>query len=191
MDPVGPETGYDLPQQRADIVTVSHDDPGHAALDRVQPGYRAITGPGEYEISEVFIQGVQTYPKRTDDQPSPIHTLYRVEIDDLVICHLGALDQMLTEEQTAALSAVDVLLVPIGGGAVLDAARAAEVIALLEPSIVIPMLYRTEQGDHDLEPLDRFLKVMGGTDVEPRDRITIRKADLSGGEQTDVKVLQP
>jgi hypothetical protein len=37
-------------------------------------------------------------------------------------------------------------LVPVGGGGGLNAAKAAEVISLLEPNIVIPMHYATSEA---------------------------------------------
>ena len=189
MDPVGPETGYRLPLQQADIVTVSHDHPGHNAVDRVRPGYRLITGPGEYEIREVFIQGVRTYHDSEGGKRLGKNTVYTVEIDDLVICHLGDLGHTLSESEAAALNGVDVLLVPVGGGPTLDASGAAEVIGQIEPSVVIPMQFRTPEGDHDRDPVDRFLKAMGAAAVEPRDRVSIRTSDL--GETVEVVLLQP
>ncbi|MDI3340545.1 MAG: MBL fold metallo-hydrolase [Sphaerobacter sp.] len=189
MDPVGPATGYTLPLQQADIVTVSHDHPGHTALERVRPGCRVIAGPGEYEIREVFIQGIRTYHDAEGGKRHGKNTVYTVEIDDLVICHLGDLGHTLDEAQAAALNGVDVLLVPVGGGPTLDAATAAEVIGQIEPAVVIPMQFRTAQGDAERDPVDRFLNAMGATSVTPRDRITLRKADL--GEALEVVVLQP
>jgi len=38
---------------------------------------------------------------------------------------------------------VDVLLVPVGGGASLNAAQAAEIISLVEPYIAVPIHYNT------------------------------------------------
>ena len=52
--------GYSPLKVRADIVTVSHDAPGHNYADAVKGTSRVITGPGEYEIGGVFITGVQT-----------------------------------------------------------------------------------------------------------------------------------
>lgn len=189
MDPVGPETGYRISRQRADIVTVSHDHPGHCALDLVEPGFRAITGPGEYEIREVLVHGVSTYHDDEGGKRLGKSTAYFVEIDDLVIGHLGDLGQVLSEDQVSAMASVDVLLIPIGGGPTIDAARAVEVIGQIEPGVVIPMQYRTEKGDHDRDPLERFLKEMGVTEYEAASQYSVKRADL--GESVQVVVLQP
>jgi hypothetical protein len=56
---------------KADIVTVSHEAPGHNYVSAVKGKSHVITGPGEYEIGGVFITGVQTngHSKRTDEEP--------------------------------------------------------------------------------------------------------------------------
>jgi L-ascorbate metabolism protein UlaG (beta-lactamase superfamily) len=188
-DPLSPDSGYDMRQPQADIVTVSHDHTNHAALDRVTPGFRAITGPGEYEIHEVFISGIQTYHDNDKGRQRGKNTIYVIEIEDLVICHVGDLGHALTDEQSENLSSVDVLIVPVGGGPTLDATAAAELIGQIEPSVVIPMQFRTERGDSERDPLEPFLKKFGIGEIEVKDRVTLRKSDLS--ETLQVVILRP
>lgn len=189
MDPLGPSSGYSLPEQSADVVTISHPHPNHAALDGIPSGFRVVRGPGEYEIAGVFVTGVQTFPDKDQGATRPANTVYVVELDELVICHLGDLGAPLSEEQSSRIGPVDVLLVPVGGGPTLDAASAVEVIGQIEPAIVVPMQYATAQGDGDREPLERFLKQVGSPDVQPQSKLVIRKADLA--DTMKVVVLQP
>ena len=189
MDPVSPESGYDIGPQSADIVTVSHNHKNHAALELVKPDYKAITGPGEYEIHEVFMSGVATYHDGERGARLGKNTVYLVEIEDLIFCHVGDLGHALTEEQSESLSSVDVLIVPVGGGPTLDATAAAELIGQIEPSVVIPMQYRTERGDFDRDPLEPFLKKLGIGEIEVKDRVNLKKSDLS--ETLEVVILRP
>jgi L-ascorbate metabolism protein UlaG (beta-lactamase superfamily) len=189
MDPVGRSTGYSLPKQKADIVTVSHNHPGHSATGQVQDGYFLIDGPGEYEVSDVFITGVRTFHDAKGGQEHGFNTLYLVELEELRICHLGDLGHPLSEEQLEGLDDVDVLLVPVGGGKSLDAPGANEVIGQIEPKIVIPMHYRTANGDQNLEALDRFCKELGVEQVTPQEKLTVRKSDLP--ETVKVVILEP
>ena len=53
-------TGYPALNVRSDIVTISHDAPGHNNLSAIKNKKHIITGPGEYEIGSVFITGVRT-----------------------------------------------------------------------------------------------------------------------------------
>ena len=49
----------------------------------------------------------------------------------------------LREEQAAAIGAVDLLFIPVGGGPTLGADGAREIVARLAPRWVVPMHYRT------------------------------------------------
>src|SRR5690606_38760919 len=175
MDPVPRSKGFRYNKQRADIVTLSHDHPGHTATDMISTEFKLVDGPGEYEINEVFITGVRTYH---DNQRGAVHgrnTVYVVEVEGLKICHRGDLAHELTDEQAEAIESIDVLLAPVGGGPGLDAPRAVAVINQIEPGIVVPIQYRTEFGDQELDPVERFLNEMGVSDVTPEEKLTVRK----------------
>lgn len=189
LDPVPRSSGYRAEKQKADIVTISHEHDGHTATENISGDFKIIQGPGEYEMNDVFVTGIRTYH---DDQRGALHgrnTVYLIEVEGMTFCHLGDLGHRLSEEQVEALESVDVLMVPIGGGTVLDATQAVEVIGQVEPRLVIPMQYQTAYGDKDLDDLERFLKEMGSPEVTPVDRLQIRQSDL--GETLEVAILEP
>lgn len=62
----------------------------------------------------------------------------------LTVAHLGDLAQVPTQTQIETLGAVDIVLVPVGGGTGLNATQAAEIVSLIEPSIIVPMHYQTD-----------------------------------------------
>jgi L-ascorbate metabolism protein UlaG (beta-lactamase superfamily) len=194
-DPYDESLGYPTLRLKADIVTVSHAAPGHSHIEAVMGESRALRGPGEYEIGGVFITGIPTAQtqsesakkKKPASEPKS-NTVFVFDYDGLTVCHLGDLDHVPSQAQIEALGAVNVALVPVGGGAGLNAAQAAEVISLLEPSIVVPMHYRTDSGSPDLEPVSKFLKEMGlgATKAEPGLKVT--RASLP--EETHVMLLE-
>ena len=57
-DPYDDSIGYPALKLKADIVTVSHEAPGHNYVDAVKGERQVITGPGEYEIGGVFVTGL-------------------------------------------------------------------------------------------------------------------------------------
>lgn len=188
-DPVPRALGYRFDKQRADIVTISHDHPGHTATEVISGEFKLVDGPGEYEMNEVFITGIRTYH---DDKRGEVHgrnTVYLFEVENMIICHLGDLGHGLAEEQVEALAKADILIVPVGGGTVLDGAQAAEVVGQIEPKMVIPMQFQTPYGDSEREGVDRFLKEMAAQDVQPVDKIAVRASDLQ--DSTQVVVLEP
>lgn len=185
-DPYDDDIGYRLPKLRADVVTVSHDAPGHANLKGWGRSTRLITRPGEYEIGGVFIIGVAMHnPKKKDVRPN---IAFLFDFDGLTIAHLGDLDYVPSQSEVDALGAVNIALVPVGGGMALSAAQAAEVISLIEPDVVVPMHYKTPLTTLNLEPVERFLKVMGISKVQPEEALRI--SAHSSAEQTQVVLLE-
>jgi L-ascorbate metabolism protein UlaG (beta-lactamase superfamily) len=193
IDPFDDSVGYGALRLKADIVCVSHDSPGHNCVDAVKGEKRVITGPGEFEIGGVFITGVSTRhapdtsgkKKKTESKDS--NTLYLIDFNGLTVAHLGDLDYVPTQQQIENLGAVDIALVPIGGGGGLNASQAAEVISLLEPSIVVPMHFRTPEISLKLDTLQKFVKEMGLSEPKAQELLKVTKADLP--EETHVVVL--
>ncbi len=191
-DPFDDSLGYDVPKIKADIVTISHEAPGHSNVAAAK-GARVLRGPGEYEIGGVFITGIATgrsepagKKRKTEGENHP-NTLYLFDFDGLTVCHLGDLDHVPTQTQIEDLGTVGIALVPVGGGGGLNAANAAEVISLIEPSIVIPMHYKTNDTTVKLDPLSKFLKEMGLGNLKPQEALKVTKSQLP--EETQVVVL--
>lgn len=190
VDPFDSKTiGYSPLKLKADIVTISHDARGHNNADAVKGTSHVITGAGEFEIGGVFITGVQTdgtgAGKKTKDLVR--NTLYVFDYDGLTVAHLGDLKQVPSQAEIEALGNVNVALVPVGGGGGLNAAKAAEVISLLEPSIVVPMHYSTPDGKIALDSLNKFLKEMGLSKPEAQPSLKVSHSSLP--DETHVIVL--
>ena len=187
-DPFDSEiVGYESLKLRADIVTVSHDAPGHNFVNAVKGTSHKLTGPGEFEIGGVFITGVQTDTNNKKNADKPRNTLFLFDFDGLTIAHLGDLSQVPSQSEVEALGTVNVALVPVGGGNGLNAAKAAEVISLLEPNIVIPMHYASQVARLELDPLSKFLKEMGLTSQETVPGLKVSRSGLP--DETKVIVL--
>ncbi len=188
-DPVGRGTGYLLPKQTADVVTLSDQDPANANVDAIKPEFTTVSGPGEYEVHDVFVTGIRTYRDTEQGRERGHNTVYLIEIEGMRVGHLGDLGHPLSEEQAEAMANVDVLLVPVGGGDVLEPAQAAEIIGQLEPKIVVPMRFATAQGDRELGTLEPFCKELGVEVPVPIEKLVVRQADLA--EALRVTALEP
>ncbi|MGQ9676721.1 MAG: MBL fold metallo-hydrolase [Chloroflexota bacterium] len=177
-DPYGSEIGYVLGKVSADIVTVSHDHYDHNNVGAVTGSPKVISGPGEYEIRGVRITGIRTFHDSEGGLRRGKNTVYVIELDDLVVAHLGDLGHVPTPEQVQQMGNVDVLLIPVGGTFTINAAQAAEVVNLVEPKIVIPMHYKTPSLKLDVDSADRFLREMGVKQVEPQPKLVVNKGAL-------------
>lgn len=182
------EVGYEPLKLKADIVTVSHNTPGHNFTSAVKGEPHLIDGPGEFEIGSVFITGIQTNGHTKKDADEIRNTLYLFDFNSVTVLHLGDLNRVPTQTEVEAIGPVHVALVPVGGGSSLNAAKAAEMISLLEPNIVIPMHYSTPASLIKLDPLGKFLKEMGLTDVPTQPTLKVTSVN-SLPEETQVIVL--
>jgi L-ascorbate metabolism protein UlaG (beta-lactamase superfamily) len=177
-DPYSPDTGYTLGKQNAAIVTVSHQHPGHSYTAGINSDPHLVTGPGEYEISNVLIIGLASYH---DDEKGLIkgkNTIYLIEMDDITICHMGDLGHPLTESQTEEMGNVDILMLPVGGVSTINASMAAAIVRQIEPKIILPMHYGTPSLKRTLDPVDKFLKEIGTHDITPQAKLTITRNNL-------------
>jgi L-ascorbate metabolism protein UlaG (beta-lactamase superfamily) len=177
-DPYSPEIGYSLGKIKADIVTVSHEHPGHGKPEGVGGDPKIIKRPGEYEVSGVLIIGIDTFHDKEKGAQRGKNTVYLLEIDEVSICHLGDLGHVLNGEQVEEIDDVDVLMLPVGGVSTINAATAAEVVRQIEPKIVIPMHYQTPALKFELDPVEKFLKEIGAKQVEPVLKLSVSKSSL-------------
>jgi L-ascorbate metabolism protein UlaG (beta-lactamase superfamily) len=188
LDPYDDAIGLALPKLSAEIVTVSHDHADHNAANKVKGTSKrdvpfVITESGEYEIGRISVFGAKTYHDDEKGAKRGTNIVYTVLVDGLRICHLGDLGHDLTADQLDEIGTIDILLCPVGGEYTIGPEQAVKTIRSLEPSIVVPMHYRTPEHDQQrfaqLKTLEDFLKVYG---VEP---VPVPKIDLDRSQLPD------
>lgn len=185
IDPFDPDfTGLKLPKGlSADVVLVSHghEDHNNAGAVLTPQGEKPMVfdRAGEYEIARVVITGINSFHDDSNGSQRGTNTIFHLMFDNLDIVHLGDLGQAkLTEEQVAQLGQTDILLVPVGGIYTIAAKGASDIVAQLEPKIIIPMHYKIEGLKFDLEGVDGFLKEMGAENAVPQQKLSISKERL-------------
>jgi len=183
--------GYSALRLKSDIVTVSHAAPGHSNTDAVKGISHVIDGAGEFEIGGVFITGVQTdggSSRKKGKDDAARNRIYVIDYDGITVAHLGDLKHTPTQSEIESLGTINVALVPVGGGGGLNAAKAAEIISLLEPNLVIPMHYSTPDVKLPLDALNKFIKEMGLSQTETQPSLKVTRSSLP--HETHVVVLE-
>lgn len=177
-DPPDPKSGHAIPKTAADVVTISHDHPGHSSLRSVGGEPVVLDRPGEYEVHEMLVNGIASFH---DDEKGALRgrsTIFAVRLDDLVICHLGDLGHALSSGDVDRIGDVDILLVPISGGDTnLAPARAAEIVHQFDPRIVVPMSYDPDAPTKDT-PYHRFLHELGVKDLSAVTKLSVTRSSL-------------
>jgi len=196
IDPYDPKTtGYKLPKLKADIVLLSHGHMDHAYVDGVSEYRLLIKTPGEYEMAGTFVYGVKTFHDAQNGKERGDNTIYQIDMDGFSLLHLGDLGHELTPETLEKITDIDILMIPVGGTYTIDAKIASNVIASVEPSIIIPMHYQTTDLTGLKERLDDlrvFLEEVGieGNGVKKVEKLTLRsRSDIP--EESEVYILSP
>jgi len=177
-----------------DIVTFSHPDDTPLSKSRGKAESRGkaardgttllpssleeafvLDAPGEYEVKHVLLTGVRTYRDDTRGARRGRNVAFVVELDGLHTIHLGDIGHLLSEEKLGDIGSVDVACVPIGGA--LSANRAAELMAQLDPRIVVPLPVCEVESDCE-EALDRFFHEMGATRPPVQPKLTLTTSGL-------------
>src|SRR4029453_16593163 len=127
-----------------------------------------LDGPGEYEVRDVLLTGVRTYRDDAKGAERGKQTAFVVELDGMHTIHLGEIGHLLTEEKLADIGPVDIACVPIGGS--LSPQKTAELVAQLDPRIVVAMPLEEESRETD-EALAKFFHEMGG-EPTPQPRLS-------------------
>jgi L-ascorbate metabolism protein UlaG (beta-lactamase superfamily) len=191
IDPFSEEIGLKTSFGQADVVLITHNHSDHNNAKAVSGTPFVIDGPGEYEVKEVYIQGIPSFHDSAEGKEHGLNTIYVIETEDLKICHLGDIGQKeLTEDQLDKIGDVDVLMVPVGGNFTVDSKEAVKIISQIEPRITIPMHYELPKLKMKLEGVDNFLKILGIKSIVPENKLSIKKKDISL-EEAKIVVLKP
>jgi len=183
-NPVGKSSKEKASKFGADVGIVSMHHPDFDGVENLSYGEKVpfvISGPGEYEVKEIFIKGFPV--ETTYGGKKKINTAYSVLFENINVCFLGSIpsSSAVTADLKEKLGDIGILFVPVCGGDVCSAADAYKVGVSLEANVIIPM-------DYDEKTLKTFLKE-GGDGSEKSDKLTIKKKDLLD-KQGDIVVLK-
>jgi len=157
---------------RADFVLISHPHNDHdqvAVLEtqvKESDVYRGVVEPkpGRQEWKsvdekrgQIRFRNLGTYHDAVNGAQRGKNSIWIVEVDGLVFCHLGDLGHELSDAQVKAIGKVDVLMVPIGGIYTINGEQAKKVVRQIKPRLyVVPMHYGVPGYDDLLGP-EEFL----------------------------------
>jgi L-ascorbate metabolism protein UlaG (beta-lactamase superfamily) len=145
----------------ADLLLVTHEHRDHNAIEVVGGSpqiLRSSAGTFESPLGEVIAVASEHDDAAGTRRGS--NTIFCFALDGLRLCHFGDFGQAeLRVEQERAIGRVDVLFLPVGGGATVGGEPAASIVRRLRPRLVLPMHYRTPALDF-LDPPDEFLDAL-------------------------------
>ncbi|MBI5654893.1 MBL fold metallo-hydrolase [Candidatus Uhrbacteria bacterium] len=176
-DPFPNEASLRMPRTvEADILLLSHQDRKRFSMENIQGTPFTISDPGEYEIKDVFIQGIQD--RTVDSGEKDRLLIYRIAAEGMNVAFLGQLKRKLTDYEVEELDDIDILLLPVGGGEVMDSKLASDTISTIEPRIVVPLHYDLPGIKTKLANVDTFCKALGVCKRQDANKLKVSKKDL-------------
>jgi len=178
IDPFDKETGLRPPRVEADILLFAGEEKKPAPENIF-----SITGPGEYDIKGIYIEGLPAFPQKDKSRSAGASTIYTIDGEDIKICHLGRISSSeISSKDLEQIGDVDILMLPVGGLDAIEAKDAIKIMSQIEPKITIPMYYKLPGLKAKLDGLEKFLRSLGIKKMEQFDKLSIKKKDLSEDE---------
>ena len=157
-------------EAKADICILYSSLDGEA-LKITQGDEVVMNYPGEYEIKDMLVTGVEIREERTN--PEEIRTSFAVTLlEGITIGFLGDLHEKLKGDQVEDLGRIDILTVSLLDS-LIDPKMLRDIIDEIDPKIVVPAGYADEAH------LKAFLSALDWPQVEHLDTLKATSTDLS------------
>jgi L-ascorbate metabolism protein UlaG (beta-lactamase superfamily) len=166
-------SGRHQPPRVPEIITMNHAHSTHftdspdARIPNVLRGWRPDGGPANHDIKvgDMRVRNLPTNIRAWDGGTRRYgNSIFVFEAAGLCIAHLGHLHHLLTPDDLATIGQLDIVMVPIDGAWTSNQGDMVEVLAQLNPRLILPMHYWDESV------LVRFLNRM-------RDKAEILRPD--------------
>ncbi len=173
INPVGKDADFKTARFGAHLALVSVNDSYYNGVENVTLAGKepfVVNGPGEYEVDDVFIRGLET-----KGPAGEINTVYSLMIDQTRILHLGAIiDDEISAGAREEIGEVDILFVPVDER-IIDPKLASKLAFSFNPKIVIPVNHGVGEPKNSLSA---FLKESGEEGVKEIDKLVVKKKDI-------------
>ena len=181
--------GFDMARVRTDVVTISHHHGDHDCMDSI------IGSPAELDVEiacaadDIAIESIETFHDDVKGAKRGKNLVFTFLVDGLKVVHMGDIG-CLDEGVATKIKNCDVLLLPVGGTFTVDAVGAMWYVNQVQPKIVVPMHYKTDEHNFDVDGVDKFLAMFASEQVKVSDSDTLTLYDAPSNDTTEVIVLQ-
>lgn len=172
----------------ADVVVVSHEHDDHNSSGELSGNPEVVRTPGKRSAHGIEFNGIPTFHDTSSGKERGGNIIFSFTVDGITICHLGDLGHALSQNEVEAIGAVNLLMLPVGGFYTIDSKVASEVARQLNPSIVIPMHFKTEKCELPITPVEEFTRGKARVKVMNSSEISLDKSDLP--KEREIIVLQ-
>lgn len=175
IDPYKQEKGSFPRNLAPDIALFSRGEKNSITLS---PQTFVIDTLGEMELKKVMVYSLPGFEQ----------IIFKINSEELNIVHLGNINKKIENGIMDKIGVPDILFIPVGGSPYLEIKDAVDLITAMEPRIVIPMAYKSD-NEPNLKPIEDFLKESGlKPDIQDK-KVIIKQKDLPQ-EETKLILLE-
>ena len=181
--------GFDMARIRCDVVTISHHHADHDCMDSI------IGSPAELDVEiacaadDVAVESISTYHDDAKGAKRGSNFVFTFLVDGIKVVHMGDIG-CLDENVVERIRGCDVLLLPVGGTFTVDAVGAKWYVDRVQPKIVIPMHYKSDEHNFDVDGVDKFLALFDQECVTKSNLDTLTLMDAPDNSATRIVTLQ-
>ncbi len=169
---------------KADIVLSTHDHLGHNNIDLIMGTPFILNTPGEIEINDIFVKGIDTYHDNDEGAKHGKNTIFVIDSENIQLAYLGDFgEKKIKDDLLEKLGNVDILLMPIVAKyRTQPIEEAINIIKQIQPKIIIPMHYSKK------DDLEKFIKEIG-TSPERLEKLNIKRNNISDDEDAQMQLI--
>jgi len=189
-DPFDSQIGLTPPRFKSNIILKTLTPLPITNLPINQSTDQLVTGPGEYNFQDTSVNGFFLVKESSDKF---LKTIYLVKMEDINLCFLGHISEMLEPAILEYIDEVDILFVPAGGAPFVKSDMAVKIIKQIEPKIVIPTFFKLTGLKRTAGKPDFLLEEFNGkksSQPENSEKLTVKKKDLVEIKKTEVVLLK-
>lgn len=148
LDPYG-DIGLKVPSVEADYVFSSHNHYDHDNISIVK-GAKLVENSYPFEIIKSYHDNFKGALRGEND-------ILLFNLDGYKIAFLGDFGESYNKDIISKLKGVDLLFIPIGGKYTIDSEEAYKYVCEIQPKTAVPIHYKIEGSNIDIEDEKRFL----------------------------------
>lgn len=172
-DPFDDSVGYPVPRVRADAALSSHGHFDHNCFDALEGDPIRLNAPGESEVCGAKVTAVPSFHDDARGAKRGQNLIHVIEADGFKVAHLGDLGHFPdTDEQRAALTDLDVMLIPIGGFYTIDTDMAVRIIETFRPRCAVAMHFANRYCHFPVSDEKAFVRLTGAATLPNEIEIT-------------------
>lgn len=161
-DPYDDSVGYPPLHVRADAALSSHGHFDHNYFAAVEGDPQIINTAGTFEACGAKITATPSWHDDEAGAKRGANLIFTIEAEGLRIAHLGDLGHLPdTDAQAAALSNLDVMLIPIGGFFTIDTPAAVSIIETYKPRCAVAMHFKNRYCGFPISDEQEFARLTG------------------------------